>query len=94
MLNELQTRFIDYVHSMYEHIRHAYGNPPVLVNLNVSLKDAVCEGVPPKDIGDDWFNIALYILIKCASWSDERIPQRLLPSPEMMEQYIIDNWES
>ena len=93
-MNELQTRFIDYVHSMYEHIRHAYGNPPVLVNLNVSLRDAVCEGVPPRDIGDEWFNIALYILIKCASWSDERIPQRLLPSPEMMEQYIIDNWES
>ena len=92
-MQTVQSRFIDYIHAMYEHLREAYGNPPLLINLNKSLRQAVCEGIPPKDIGDEWFHIALYILIQCAKWSDERIPQRILPSPETMEQYCLDHWE-
>lgn len=92
-MHTVQSRFIDYIHSMYEPLRHAYGNPPVVITLNKSLRQAVCEGIPPKDIGDEWFHIALHIMIKCAQWSDERIPQRILPSPERMEQYCLDHWE-
>ena len=89
---QTQIRFIDYIHSMYEHIKQAYGNPPVIVNFHQPLCDAVMDGVPPKDIGDEWFHITLGIFIRCCKWDNQPIPERVYPSPEQMEQYVIDNW--
>ena len=91
----IQIRFVDYIHSMYEHIKHAYGNPPVIVNFHQPLCDAVMDGVPPKDIGDEWFHIALGVFVRCCKWSDKdeyANPKRVYPSPEQMEQFVIDNW--
>lgn len=89
---QVQDRFIDYIHSMYAHIKHAYGNPPIIVNFSSQLRDAVHDGVPPKDIGDEWFHIALGVFIRCCSWDTNDVTKRVHPSPEQMEQYVLDNW--
>lgn len=91
---QIQIRFIDYIHSMYEHIRHAYGNPPVIVNLHVPLREAVMQGVPPADIGEEWFNIVLYLYIKNIRWSSRPDMDKEYPSPEKLEQSVIDDWYS
>jgi len=95
--SKIQVRFIDYIHSMFEHIKYAYGNPPVIVNLHAPLRDAVMEGVPPADIGEQWFNIALYVFINNVKWdydSPDVDASRVYPSPEMMEQWVINNWSA
>lgn len=85
--------FIDYVRAMYPHVREAYGNPPIYVKLTVPLRDAVSAGVPPADIGDEWFQIAQAIFLECITWETvDRAPQRILPDADAMIEYINNTW--
>ena len=92
-MEQTRQQFIDYLHAMYPHVREAYGNPPVYVRLTTSLRDAICQGVPPADVGDEWFSIAQAIFLSCITWeSSDHAPQRVLPDAQTMIDYVNNEW--
>lgn len=86
----IKDRYIDYVRSMYPHVRNAYGNPPELVRLTTSLRSTICVGVPPADIGEHWWNATRAIYIDCIVFEGG---DRKLPTADDLVQHIHDNWK-
>ncbi len=86
----IKDRYIDYVRAMYPHVRDRHGNPPEIVRLNVPLRTAICRGVPPADIGDNWWNATRAIYIDCIVFEGG---DRRLPTVDDLVQHIHDNWK-
>ena len=86
----VKDRFIEYVRAMFPLVREAYGNPPELVRLVAPLQVSVRAGVPPADIGDDWWNICRAIFISCIRW--EGI-ERIMPTVDDLVAYVNKHWD-